>query len=45
MANFTNGKATEGDWKIKIVSFLAERSMPVIIISLTTVPIIANVSL
>ena len=34
MANFTNGKATEGDWKIKIVSFLAERSMPVIIISL-----------
>ena len=25
---------TEGDWKTKIVSFLAERSMPVIIISL-----------
>ncbi len=30
----TNGKVTEGGWRAKIVSFLAERSMPVIIISL-----------
>ena len=30
----TDGKVTEGGWKTKIVSFLAERSTPVIMISL-----------